>query len=181
MFGNQFIENKFAACLLYEGYLTIWFLDKRMYKLKRTQQIPIKLTHAWDFFSKPENLGLITPSYMKFSVISRSDVGDMYPGMIITYTISPVLNISIKWATEITQIKEHKYFIDNQIKGPYTIWHHEHHFSKIENGIEMTDILFYDLPYGIFGKLLHKLFVKKKVEEIFTYREHKIKELFGSL
>ncbi|OFX27612.1 MAG: hypothetical protein A2041_03060 [Bacteroidetes bacterium GWA2_31_9b] len=152
-----------------------------MYKIRKTQQIPINISRAWDFFSKPENMGLITPSYMKFSIISRSDVGDMYPGMIITYTISPVLDIKIKWATEITQIKKHKYFIDNQIKGPYTIWHHEHHFNEIENGIEMTDILFYDLPYGFIGRFVHEIFVKKKVEEIFSYREHKIKELFGKM
>lgn len=150
-----------------------------MYKLKRVQNIPVTLNRAWDFFSKPENLGLITPSFLNYSIIERSDVGDMYPGMIITYQLSPVLNISIRWATEITQIKEFKYFIDNQIKGPFTIWHHEHHFEEVEEGIEMTDILFYDLPYGFLGKLVHKLFVKKKMDEIFYYREQKIKELFG--
>jgi len=150
-----------------------------MYKLKKVQTIPITLPRAWDFFSKPENLGLITPSYMKFNILERSDVGDMYPGMIITYQISPIFNMSIKWATEITQIKEFKYFIDNQIKGPYTIWHHEHHFKEIEGGIEMTDILFYDLPYGFLGRIAHKVFVKQKVDEIFHYREQKIKELFG--
>jgi len=152
-----------------------------MYKLKRVQNIPITINRAWDFFSKPENLGLITPSFLNYDIIERSDVGDMYPGMIITYKLSPVLHISIKWATEITQIKEFKYFIDNQIKGPFTIWHHEHHFKEIENGIEVTDILFYDLPYGILGRLVHKLFVKKKMDEIFYYREQKLKELFGKM
>jgi len=153
----------------------------KMYKLKRVQNIAITLPRAWDFFSRPENLSLITPNYMKFNIMERSDVGDMYPGMIISYQLSPIFNFSIKWATEITQIKEFKYFIDNQIKGPYTIWHHEHHFKEIEAGIEMTDILFYDLPYGIFGRLVHNLFVKKKVDEIFYYREQKIKELFGNV
>ena len=152
-----------------------------MYKLKNVQNIPTTISRAWDFFSKPENLGLITPSSMKYSILEKSIAGDMYPGMIISYQLTPVFNISIKWATEITQIKEFKYFIDNQIKGPFTIWHHEHHFKEIENGIEMTDILFYDLPYGIFGKLLHKFIVKKKMDEIFHYREQKIKELFGTL
>ncbi len=152
-----------------------------MYKLKRVHNIPITLNRAWDFFSKPENLELITPAILNYKILERSEAGDMYPGMIITYQLSPVFNISIKWATEITQIKEFKYFIDNQIKGPFTIWHHEHHFKEIEEGIEMTDILFYDLPYGILGKIVHKLFVKKKVDEIFYYREQKIKELFGSM
>ncbi|MCB2196672.1 MAG: SRPBCC family protein [Bacteroidetes bacterium] len=152
-----------------------------MYELKRIQQIPITIEKAWDFFSKPENLAKITPSYMNFDILSRSDAGEMYPGMIISYRVSPLFNISVKWATEITQVRQHKYFIDNQIKGPYKIWHHEHHFKEIEGGIEMRDILFYEIPYGFLGKVLYRLMIKNRVEEIFNFRSTKIKELFGSL
>ena len=150
-----------------------------MYKLERVQNIPINLKEAWNFFSMPDNLKVITPEYMNFKILNRTDAGEMYPGMIVSYTLSPLFNISIKWATEIAQVNELKYFIDNQIKGPYKIWHHEHRFKEIANGIEMRDILFYELPYGAFGRLVHKLFIKKKVEEIFNYRSEKIKELFG--
>ena len=151
-----------------------------MYQVKRVQRIPITIENAWDFFSKPDNLAKITPPYMNFSILARSDAGEMYPGMIISYRVSPLFNISIKWATELTQVKEYKYFIDNQIKGPYRIWHHEHHFKKIDGGVEMRDVLFYDVAYNFLGKLLYKLFIRKRVEEIFNYREDKIKELFGS-
>ncbi|HAF28713.1 MAG TPA: hypothetical protein DCG75_06655 [Bacteroidales bacterium] len=151
-----------------------------MYQLKITQNIPISLIEAWDFFSQPDNLGKITPQYMNFNILSRSDAGEMYPGMIITYRLSPLFNFTVKWATEITQIKEHRYFIDNQIQGPYKIWHHEHHFKKINNGTEMRDILFYDVPLGFIGQILHKIFIRKRVQEIFDFRETKIKELFGS-
>lgn len=99
--------------------------------------------------------------------------------MIITYTLSPLFHISINWATEISQVKEYKYFIDNQIKGPYKIWHHEHHFKETGNGIEMRDILYYEIPFGFLGRLMHKMIIGKKLNEIFNYREQKIKELFG--
>jgi len=151
-----------------------------MYQLKRTLNLPIPIYEAWNFFSKPENLGKITPSYMNFNILSRSDAGEMYPGMIITYKISPLFNIKVKWSTEISQIKEYKYFIDNQIHGPYKIWHHEHHFKENKNGTEMRDILYYAVPFGFIGHLAHKIFIRKRVEEIFNYREIKIKELFGS-
>lgn len=150
-----------------------------MYQYRKEQEIPISLKQAWNFFSQPENLKLITPDYLRFNIRSKSDIGEMYPGMIITYTLSPVLNLSIKWATEITHIKDYKYFVDNQIKGPYKFWHHEHHFNETPDGIKMNDILYYDLPFGYFGKLVHKFFIRKKVENIFTYREQKIKELFS--
>jgi len=152
-----------------------------MYQLRKTQNIPISVSEAWDFFSKPDNLAKITPEYMNFKILSKSDAGEMYPGMFITYTVSPLFHLSLNWATEITQIKQHKYFIDNQVKGPYKIWHHEHHFKAIDGGTEMRDVLFYDMPYGFLGRLVHKLFIQKRVEEIFEFRERKIKELFGSL
>lgn len=152
-----------------------------MYQLKKKQNIPISLVEAWDFFSQPDNLGKITPPYMNFKILSRSDAGEMYPGMIITYKLSPLFSFTLKWSTEITQIKEHKYFIDNQIQGPYKIWHHEHHFKEINNGTEMRDILFYDVPFGFVGQILHKIFIRKRVQEIFDFREVKIKELFGSI
>ncbi|MBI9053901.1 MAG: SRPBCC family protein [Bacteroidales bacterium] len=150
-----------------------------MYSIKRSQKIPLNLTKAWNFFSKPENLKLITPKDLSFKILFRSDAGEMYPGMIVSYTISPLFHITLKWTTEITQVKENKYFIDNQINGPYKIWHHEHHFKETENGIEMRDILFYEMPLGFIGRFLHKIFIRKKIEEIFSYRANKIKELFG--
>lgn len=151
-----------------------------MHQIRRTQKIPIPVKQAWEFFSKPDNLAKVTPPYMNFKILSRSDAGEMYPGMIITYNVSPLLNIKIKWATEISQIKEYKYFIDNQIKGPYKIWHHEHRFTETNQGLEMKDILFYEIKYGFLGRLAHKLYIKKRITEIFNYREEKIKELFGS-
>ncbi|MGM0408075.1 MAG: SRPBCC family protein [Bacteroidota bacterium] len=152
-----------------------------MYHLRRTQKIPITLDKAWDFFSKPDNLKLITPTYMNFKILSRSDAGDMYPGMIISYQLSPLFNLSVKWATEITQAKEKTYFIDNQIKGPYKIWHHEHRFKSISDGIEMNDILYYDLPFGFLGKIANRIFVQKRVNDIFNYRAQKIQEIFGKV
>ncbi|MEE4197088.1 MAG: SRPBCC family protein [Bacteroidales bacterium] len=152
-----------------------------MYQIRKKQKIPVSIDKAWTFFSNPANLGLITPPHMNFKILSRSDAGDMYPGMIISYRISPLFNTRIQWATEITQVKEKEYFIDNQIKGPYKIWHHEHRFRQIPNGIEMEDILYYELPLGWLGKIVHHLMIRKRVTDIFNFREQKIKELFGTL
>ncbi|MBU8891280.1 MAG: SRPBCC family protein [Bacteroidales bacterium] len=151
-----------------------------MHKLKKTQNISLPVQEAWEFFSQPDNIEKITPSNLHFKILSRSDAGEMYPGMIISYKVSSLSNLVVKWVTEVTQIKKHKYFIDHQIQGLYKIWHHEHHFKEIANGTEMKDILFYDVRFGFVGQLLHKIFIRKRIEEIFNYRELKIKELFGS-
>jgi ligand-binding SRPBCC domain-containing protein len=60
--------------------------------------------------------------------------------------------------------------VDEQRIGPYKIWHHEHHFKEVEGGVEMTDIVSYALPFGILGRMMHPIIVKKKLEEIFDFR-----------
>lgn len=151
-----------------------------MHKLQKTVQLPISLEQAWSFFSDPRNLKTITPDYMGFDITSDFFKDKMYAGMIITYTVTPLLKIPMKWMTEITQIREHEFFIDEQRIGPYKIWHHQHHFKEIEGGVEMTDIVNYVIPLGFLGRMMEPLLVRKKLNEIFNYREEKMSELFGS-
>jgi ligand-binding SRPBCC domain-containing protein len=152
----------------------------KTYALKTEQAIPISLDEAWDFFSSPLNLAKITPKEMSFVVTSDYTADTkMYAGMIITYIISPVLGIKMNWMTEITHVKEGEYFVDEQRFGPYALWHHQHHFKVIPEGVLMTDILNYAIPYGIIGRLANTILVDKQIKQIFSYREKAIKELFG--
>jgi ligand-binding SRPBCC domain-containing protein len=116
---------------------------------------------------------------MGFKVVSRYHGPVMYAGQIIEYTVKPLLGIPLYWMTEITQIKEGQYFIDEQRFGPYKLWHHQHHFKAIPGGVEMTDIVHYKMPLWVLGRLANTLLVKKKVKAIFDYRFRKVEELFG--
>jgi len=145
--------------------------------LKTTQFLPLSIEEAWAFFSSPANLNNITPSDMSFDITSEVPE-KMYEGLIITYKVSPFLNLPLDWVTEITHISEPHYFVDEQRKGPYRIWHHEHHFRQVEGGVEMTDILYYDVGKWVFGWLASWLFVDRKVRQIFSFREKKLEELF---
>ena len=148
-----------------------------MSRFEFVQFVPSSLDVVWEFFSSPSNLSKITPPEMGFTITSPVQP-EMYPGMFITYKVSPAFGIKLNWVTEITQIRKHEFFIDEQRRGPYSIWHHEHHFKAVEGGVEMRDILYYRVPFGIIGKLVNFVFVKKKVKQIFTFREQRIKELF---
>jgi len=152
----------------------------KAYHLKFSQRIPVSINEAWDFFSSPANLAIITPEAMAFTITSTpEDEQEMYPGMIITYKVSPLAGIRLNWMTEITQLEPHKYFIDEQRFGPYKFWQHQHHFKALPGGVEIKDILTYGLPMGIFGKAANSLFVAGKLQQIFSYRKQKITEIFG--
>lgn len=150
--------------------------------LKRTQRLPISLEEAWAFFSSPANLKTITPSYMGFHILSDpEEVTAMYPGQIIAYTVSPLLGIPLYWMTEITHVREQQFFVDEQRVGPYALWHHQHHFKAIPNGVEMKDIVHYKLPLGWLGQLGNALFVRRQLESIFDYRWNVLEERFGKM
>ena len=150
----------------------------KLYTLYHEQKINVSLDEAWEFFSSPENLKKITPPYMGFEITSNFKNEKMFAGMIIAYIVKPVLNIPIRWVTEISHVKEKEYFIDEQRFGPYKFWHHLHQF-RIEGGeLIRVDKVNYALPFGIIGRIVHRLFVRKQVEEIFDYRRKVLEELF---
>jgi ligand-binding SRPBCC domain-containing protein len=148
-----------------------------MHRLEFTQFVPASLEEVWDFFSSPANLSKITPPEMGFTITSPT-LKEMYAGMFIIYIVSPLMGIKMNWVTEITQVNDKIYFIDEQRRGPYSIWHHEHHFKKIEGGVEMRDIIHYQVPYGFLGSFADWLFVRKKIMEIFAFREKRILEFY---
>ena len=118
---------------------------------------------------------------MGFEVTSEYREKKMYPGMIITYKVTPLFNVAMNWATEITHVKEPYYFVDEQRFGPYKFWHHQHKFSEIEGGIEMYDILHYKVGFGFLGKAANSLLVKNKLKDIFDFRYMKLEEIFGKM
>lgn len=147
--------------------------------LKTIQRLPIGIEEAWDFFSSPVNLKTITPPYMGFDITSEYGGEKMYEGMIISYKVSPLLNIPTDWVTEITHVKEPWFFVDNQKAGPFKYWHHQHHFREIDGGVEMRDIVNYAAPFGVLGRLAEHMIVRNRVMEIFDFRFKKLEELFG--
>ncbi|MDO6759215.1 SRPBCC family protein [Tamlana sp. 2_MG-2023] len=141
-----------------------------IYTLYTEQTLNISLEEAWSFFSDPKNLAKITPPKMGFEITSEVDK-TAYPGQIITYNIGVLPGVLQSWVTEITEVKRHEFFIDEQRFGSYKMWHHEHFFERLFNGKTlMRDKVSYKLPFGFLGRLAHRVYVKNELKTIFNYR-----------
>jgi ligand-binding SRPBCC domain-containing protein len=149
------------------------------YQLKTAQKIPATMDRVWDFISSPANLKKITPDHMGFDITSGDLPERMYPGMIISYKVSPLLGIKMTWVTEITHVKEGAYFVDEQRVGPYALWHHEHFIEPIEGGVLMHDIVSYKPPMGFLGAIANTLIIRRQLRKIFAYRQKALEALFG--
>ncbi len=149
------------------------------YQLHKSQKVNCSLDELWDFISSPKNLKEITPDYMGFDVTSKETPEKMYPGLIITYKVSPLLGIKTNWMTEITQVENKHFFVDEQRIGPYKLWHHQHFVEEIEGGVLMRDIVTYAPPFGFLGAIANSLIIEKKLKEIFDYRWKAVEEKYG--
>jgi len=150
----------------------------KIYTIERTQTLHTTISKAWVFFSNPQNLCLITPGYMNFKILFRLAEDKIYTGQMIHYSICVIPGLPVYWLTEITRVREPHYFVDEQRKGPYKLWQHQHHFKEVNDGVEMRDVVNYVIPFGFVGRLANDLFVEKRVNAIFDYRFKALEEFF---
>ena len=154
----------------------------RCYTLQREQWVASPLQRTFPFFAQPENLALITPPSLGFRLLTPPPV-EMEKGRIIDYTIR-VIGLAIRWRTLITTYDPPRCFVDEQISGPYSFWHHIHRFEPRDGGTLLYDEVRYLLPMALIGPvrdLVHTLYVRPSLERIFDYREQVFTRLFGGI
>lgn len=149
----------------------------KIHTFTQEQQLPISLTEAWEFFSRPANLEKITPPEMGFETTYRSHEL-LTPGQIIVHRIKIAPAIRLTWVSEIKWIDAPYTFIDEQRSGPYAFWQHRHSFEQTATGVLCKDLVHYALPLYPFGELGHALFVRPQLEKIFAFRKHTLADYF---
>lgn len=149
-----------------------------MHFLEREIILNTGIENLWQFMATPANLNELTPPELHFQIVSELP-DRMYNGLMIQYAIKVPVFGRWNWLTEIKHIREREYFVDEQRLGPYRLWHHQHLLEAVDdNQTRMIDRVSYCLPFGIVGTLIHELWVKKMLREIFTYRAARLAELF---
>lgn len=136
--------------------------------------IPEALDVVFPFFSNAANLQRITPPWLSFEVTSPTPI-DMKSGQTIDYRLR-VRGFPLRWRSEITEWEPPYRFVDEQIRGPYKVWRHEHTFSEREGNTLCED----DVVYAVFGgSLVNRLLVEPDVKRIFEYRRKRLLEIFA--
>lgn len=149
-------------------------ISVRRWRVSASLWLPHSREHIFDFFARAENLNLITPPWVHFQIKTPLPVA-MDKGVHIDYTIR-LHGIPVAWKTEITTWEPSRRFIDEQLNGPYRVWIHEHTFEAVDGGTLCRDQVDYEPPGGA---IINRWFVQPDVFKIFSYRHHKMKELFA--
>ena len=136
--------------------------------------LPRPRAEVFDFFGDARNLQAITPEFLNFEVLTPAPIV-MRAGTLIDYKLR-VRGIPLRWRTLISAWEPPHRFMDEQLRGPYRQWIHEHTFEERDGGTLARDIV----RYSVFGgALVDRLFVRRDVEKIFAHREKRLKELLG--
>lgn len=149
-----------------------------MYILERQQRVTGTLEQAWAFLQNPANLDRITPPDLQFRIVTDIPA-IMYNGLIVEYRITIPLIGTHAWVTEIKHIREGLSFVDEQRLGPYRFWHHYHEIRQDKGGVLLMDRICYQPPFGVLGRLAHRLYIRRTLERIFDYRQLRLEELLS--
>lgn len=150
-----------------------------VHQLSAEQFVPSSKAEVFAFFSRPENLGRITPADMRFELTSPDRV--MRAGLRVAYRLRTLLAIPTTWVSEITRYDAPDAFVDVQVRGPYARWEHTHTFDAARIGdvigTRITDSVTYELPFGPLGDLVNALVVRRRLAAIFEHRRRAIERL----
>jgi ligand-binding SRPBCC domain-containing protein len=141
--------------------------------LESAVHIARPIGEVFEFFSDARNLDQLTPAWLKFNVLTPDPI-EMRPGTLIDYQLR-IRGLPIRWQSEITAWDPPRGFVDEQRRGPYKLWHHEHIFESEGDGTRVIDRVRYDV---LGGALVERLFVRRDLERIFNYRTERLLEIF---
>ncbi|MFQ5990046.1 MAG: SRPBCC family protein [Candidatus Methylomirabilales bacterium] len=147
----------------------------KTYIFKSEQWVPRPLEEVFRFFADASNLEILTPPWLHFKILTPGRI-QMKPGTLIDYRIR-LHGVPIHWQSEVMVWEPPHRFVDEQRRGPYRIWIHEHSFSTRDGGTVVEDRVEYAVPGGT---LVQKHFVAPDLQRIFDYRRQRLQEIFGS-
>ena len=151
-------------------------MSSHAHTLQREQLLPGSVEEVFAFFGDARNLEAITPPPLGFRVLTPEPIA-MGAGTLIRYRLR-VRSVPIGWLTAIREWDPPHRFVDEQVRGPYALWHHTHTFEpRPDGGTLMRDVVRYALPLGALGELAQRLFVARDLEAIFDFRARRIVEL----
>lgn len=171
------VREQSIKIILYREIKRVNRIYSAMHTLHREQIVQTSFETAWDFIQNPANLNIITPDFLDFKIVSNIP-SSIFNGLIIEYRIKiPYLGYR-QWVAEIKHVREPYSFVDEQRVGPYKFWYHYHELADTGNGVKIIDSVYYQVPFSVFGEIIHILFIKRMLERIFDFRQVQFHKLF---
>ena len=152
----------------------------KLERIQTSKRLPIQVEEAWDFFTSPENLQSVMPPWLDYQ-LSSSPPEYLHPGAMYSAQMRPFPGVTLHTVNTVMHIRPPSLFITEQRVGPFKLWHHEYHFKELQDGVVVDEVVQYGMRYGPMGRLVHDLFVRKRLHAIFMHRARALDQRFGAM
>lgn len=132
---------------------------------------------VFPFFADAQNLERLTPGWLSFRILTPLPI-EMGAGTLLDYRIG-IHGIPVRWRTRIARWEPPYAFADEQLRGPYSLWHHTHTFTPQRGGTRLGDEVRMRPKGGPLAGAVMALFVRRDVERIFRFRAAAMARRFG--
>ena len=150
-------------------------LSLKIREFKSELWLPVEPDSLFVFFADAANLDHITPPWLHFQILTPRPL-TMQEGTIIDYRLR-LRGIPLRWRTRINVWRPPRLFVDEQIRGPYRIWIHEHIFDPKDHGTLVRDKVRYAVTLDF---IVNRWLVRPDIERIFQFRAEALKQRFGA-
>lgn len=150
------------------------------YELSLSQNLHARAEEPFQFFARPENLGLLLPAWLRFTV--DAPIPEKLESETKIHRTFRLLRglLPVRWFAHISEWTPPQRFVETQIKGPFALWHHTHQFSRTDEGTLLEDRLLYKVPLDVLGKIANYFFIAPMLRRIFDYRRRVLSWRFGT-
>lgn len=139
----------------------------------KTTLIDCSIEDLFNFHLDSNNITKITPPDTKVYLLNEDT--KTYEGKIVKIKTVKFF-IPTYWKVKIKKLERPNILIDEAVKSPFKYWRHQHIFTPKGDKSELKDIIEYEIPFGIVGKLIEPL-IECDIKKMFEYRHKVTKEI----
>jgi ligand-binding SRPBCC domain-containing protein len=170
-------------------------------RFETSQWVPYPVELVFAFFANPMNLPFLMPRALKTRIEDarvqppparplaadparrfRSVAAGVGSEILISFYPIRWVPRRVSWLARITVFEWNSHFCDEQVRGPFTAFHHRHGISaETREGVEGTlvsDAIEFAFPLGWIGQLGAGM-VRANMAKQFQYRQKQLPEILG--
>lgn len=142
-----------------------------------TSRIQAPVERVFAFHERPDAFALLSPPWAGIEVIRREGGLAVGAETLISLPMIPFWPKSLlpnllrlEWLARHTKYEPPKLFADEQVRGPFRYWKHEHKMEAVGGETLLTDDITFCLPGGVIVNRIGAAFVRMGLRRVFAFR-----------
>lgn len=153
--------------------------ESAVVEFERTTFIPLAIDAAFDLsLNIDAHVGSMAASGER--VLAGVAKGIIAHGEFVTWQARH-FGVTWRMTSQITEWDRPHRFVDEQARGPFKSFWHEHVFSEVDNGTELRDRIRFEAPLGVLGRFAERVVLGRYMPHLIDVRNAYLVEAAGRM